>query len=89
MLSHDRVGVTLALDAAVIGREDTQSLLHNITAPTLVICGDADRATPVALSREIASVISRARIEVLSGVGHHPPLEAPHEVAAALRRFLA
>jgi len=89
MLSHDRVGVTLALDAAVIEREDTQALLPNITAPTLVICGNDDRATPVALSREIASAISSAQIEVLPGVGHHPPLEAPHKVAAALSQFLA
>lgn len=89
MLSHDRVGVTLALDAAVIERDDTQALLSNITAPTLVICGDADLATPVALSREIASAISSAQIEVLPSVGHHPPLEAPHEVAAVLSRFLA
>jgi 3-oxoadipate enol-lactonase len=89
MLSHDRAGVTLALDAAVIEREDTQALLANITAPTLVICGAADRATPVALSREIASAIPSAQIEILPGVGHHPPLEAPHEVAASLRQFLA
>lgn len=89
MLSHDRVGVTLALDAAVIEREDTQALLANITAPTLVICGADDRATPVALSREIASAIPGAQIDILPGVGHHPPLEAPHEVAASLRQFLA
>ncbi len=89
MLSHDRAGVTLALDAAVIQREDARALLPNITAPTLVICGDVDRATPIERSREIASSIPRARIEVLQGVGHHPPLEAPQKVAAALRGFLA
>ncbi len=89
MSSHDRTGVTLALDAAVIEREDVRALLPNISAPTLVICGDVDRATPIERSREIASTIPSARIEVLSGVGHHPPLEAPAKVAALLRGFLA
>jgi pimeloyl-ACP methyl ester carboxylesterase/ketosteroid isomerase-like protein len=88
MLSHDRIGVTLALDAATIKREGVCELLPSITAPTLVICGAEDRATPPELSLEIVSGIPAARIEILAGVGHHPPLEAPHELAALIEGFL-
>lgn len=88
MLGHDRNGVALALDAATLKRTDIRPLLKNITAPTLVICGDADRATPIELSQEMASAIAGSRLEVLAGVGHHAPLEAPAAVTAALSRFI-
>jgi pimeloyl-ACP methyl ester carboxylesterase len=89
MLGHDRNGVTLALDAATLKRTDIRPLLKNITTPTLVICGDADRATPIELSREMASAIAGSRLEVLAGVGHHAPLEDPAAVTAALSRFIS
>lgn len=88
MLSHDRTGVTLALAAATIEREDVRGLLKDIAAPTLVICGGGDRATPIALSEEIAFGINGARIKVLAGVGHHSQLEAPQEVSFAIADFL-
>lgn len=88
MLSHDRSGVTLALDAASIQRDDVRALLPAILAPTLVICGAEDRATPPELSREIVSGIAGARIDMLPGVGHHPPLEAPHALSVSIAAFL-
>jgi pimeloyl-ACP methyl ester carboxylesterase/ketosteroid isomerase-like protein len=88
MLAHDRTGIALALEAASLKREDVRALLPNILAPTLILCGDADRATPLELSQEMASAIVGGRLQVLPGVGHHPPLEAPTEVAAALKAFL-
>lgn len=89
MLAHNRTGVTLALDAAIVKRDDVRALLPDIAAPTLVICGEADLATPVELSREIASAIPGVRIEVLPDAGHHPPLEAPGAVAAAIAGFFS
>lgn len=46
MMMHDRIGITLALDAATLNRQDCRNLLTKIMAPTLVICGDKDIATP-------------------------------------------
>lgn len=88
MLAHDRIGVALALEAASLKREDGRALLPNILAPTLVLRGDADRATPPELSREIASALVHGKLQILPSVGHHPPLEEPAEVVAALRAFL-
>jgi len=59
-----------------------------ITAPTLVIVGDADVATPVAKAKTIAAAIPDARFEVLPGVGHVSTLEAPAAVSDSLVAFL-
>ena len=88
MLAHDRAGLVLALDAAVITRGDVRELLPQIKAPTLVICGEQDTATPVELSREIVSAIDNASLLTLASVGHHPMIEAPTEVTDAIGEFL-
>lgn len=89
MLAHDRAGLVLALDAAVITRGDVQELLPQIKAPTLVICGDHDTATPIELSREIVAAIENASLLTLANVGHHPMIEAPQAVTDAIAGFLS
>ncbi|AML59390.1 Beta-ketoadipate enol-lactone hydrolase [Serratia rubidaea] len=89
MLSHRRAGLALALDAAVFERGDITALLPDITAPTLIICGEQDTATPVALSQEMAGLIPAARLLILAGTGHHPPTEAAQAVTTAIAEFLA
>jgi pimeloyl-ACP methyl ester carboxylesterase len=57
--------------------------------PLLLVWGMADPvsgAHVLALARE---AYHRARVVELDGVGHYPHLEAPEQVAAALRTFLA
>ena len=88
MLKHDRKGLSLAIDAAVIERGDCRALLPLITAPTWVICGEQDVATPPELSGEIAEGIANARLLMMPGVGHHPPREAASELAQALECFI-
>ncbi|MEB6338337.1 alpha/beta fold hydrolase [Serratia rhizosphaerae] len=89
MQSHSRAGLALALDAAVFERGDITALLPGITAPTLVICGEQDMATPVGLSQEMAGLLPEARLLILAGTGHHPPTEAARAVTAAMAEFLA
>lgn len=60
-----------------------------ITAPTLVITGSGDVATPVAKGEAIASAIAGARMVVLPDVGHMSTLEDPDGVNAELLPFLA
>ena len=57
--------------------------------PTWVAAGDGDQLTPPAQAREIAGLIAGARLEILAGCGHLPPLEAPALVTGLLRRWLA
>lgn len=89
MHAHNREGLALALDAAVFDRGDITHLLPTITAPTLVIVGEEDRATPVELSKEIAALLPDAQLLTLAKTGHHPPTEAADAVTAAIAGFIA
>jgi len=67
---------------------DCMADLVRITAPTLVICGEADRMTPVKFSRYLAEQIPGAQLVVVPGAGHMVALEQPTVVAEAVGRFV-
>lgn len=74
-------------EAAIL--EDISAHLAGIAAPTLVLAGEHDRVEPAALlEREVAGRIRGAQLRVVPGAGHLSPLEAPGELAAAIRAFL-
>ncbi len=60
-----------------------------ISAPTTVIVGELDTATPPDRAEAMAAAIPRAALVVIPGAGHHAPLENPDAVTAALREHLA
>lgn len=65
------------------------SELARITAPTLVIVGDEDVATPPAKAQQIVAAISGARLVTIPRAGHSSTLEEPAAVTAAIESFLA
>ena len=69
---------------AAIAAMDQRADLGSITAPTLVVAGAEDPATPPAHGAMIASGIGGARLLVLRGTAHLATAERPAEVAAAL-----
>lgn len=73
---------------AIMQRPDSRSLLSAIAAPTLVVCGREDAATPLALSEEMAAGIPGARLAVIEECGHLSPLERPQAVTVLLRLWL-
>ena len=48
-----------------------------ITAPSLMIHGDADRLTPLRATKTLQSTLSDARISVVPGAGHSLMVEDP------------
>jgi 3-oxoadipate enol-lactonase len=64
---------------------DVRDRLPGIGAPVLAVAGSHDQPTPVASLREIADGVVNGRLEVLDGVAHLAPAEAPDAVAALLR----
>jgi pimeloyl-ACP methyl ester carboxylesterase len=74
---------------AIIARPDSRPLLVDIEAPTVVIVGRQDQATPLARSQEMAADIAQSRLVVVEECGHMSPLERPEEVTAALRKWLS
>lgn len=71
-----------------IGSYDVRADLGRVTAPVLAVAGADDVATPPAVLAEVAEGVADGRIEVLDGVGHLAPYEAPTEVAALVRAHL-
>jgi pimeloyl-ACP methyl ester carboxylesterase len=67
---------------------DLEPLLHRLDRPTLVICGEHDQATPVALNKIIAEKVPGAQYVELPGCGHCPPLEQPQQFLAAIKSFV-
>ena len=56
--------------------------------PTLILCGDEDKLTPVHNSHVMADALPDAELVVVPGAGHMSMLERPSLVNAALRRLV-
>lgn len=65
------------------------SKLGAIKAPTLILAGEEDGATPVAANQLLADKIPGATIRIVKDVGHFYQLEQPMAFNEALRGFVA
>lgn len=62
--------------------------IHRVTAPTLLLWGEADRLVPRAYAKEFAGRLADTRLEVVAGAGHAPQLEQPEATARVVSQFL-
>ncbi|OFX04418.1 MAG: 2-hydroxymuconic semialdehyde hydrolase, partial [Alphaproteobacteria bacterium RIFCSPHIGHO2_12_FULL_66_14] len=62
--------------------------VEKIAAPTLLIWGDADPISPVAVGRHLEARIPNARLEVVAGGDHDVAATHPELVAALIARHL-
>lgn len=90
---HDRYFSGYA-DRRVAVESFTASVSHHIgeyagriKLPTLMIAGDRDDVAPIASQRQLATMITSARLEVISGVGHLIHYERPGEAASLITEF--
>ena len=75
---------------AMRDRPDSTALLAELGhVPTLVVVGEDDPITPPAGARDLANAIAGARLEVVSGAAHLPPLEQPKAVTRLVAEFMA
>lgn len=68
---------------------DLRPEIGTIANPTLVLGGSEDATTPPEMSEELAAGVPRARLTVIEGCGHCPPLQAPDAFIEAIEVFLA
>lgn len=68
--------------------EDLCHVMPAIKAPTLLIYGENDTATPVRDAKKIESLVPDAGLVVFPGCGHYSFLDNPYQFAAVLRSFL-
>ena len=61
---------------------------QDIGQPTLLLVGDHDRSTPVAMTEEIHAEIPVSRVQVIPTAGHWAMLEQPDVIAAAILQYL-
>ena len=72
-----------------IERMDLRADLPRISAPTLVVAGAQDPATPPDHAARIAEGIAGARVEVLDPAAHVANLEQPDAVTALIHEHVA
>ena len=74
---------------AVITWRGVSSRLSDISAPVLVVHGDADRLVPYGNGQFLSAHIAGARLITYAQVGHLPPIEAPDSFNRDVMEFLA
>ncbi|MFC5665231.1 3-oxoadipate enol-lactonase [Kitasatospora misakiensis] len=79
----DPAGYAACCDA--LAAYDLRAELHRVTAPTLVLAGRDDLATPPAHSRQLADGIAGSGLVEIPGAAHLAPVERPRAVLDALR----
>jgi pimeloyl-ACP methyl ester carboxylesterase len=89
LVRMDRVALACAVEAVMFSRRDVTSELSRITAPTLVLVGDQDVATPPREAEHLAAHIPGAELVRIPRAGHLATLEQPEAVTAALDAFFA
>ena len=72
--------------AAVMASPDRRPRLKNVTAPTVVVHGDADPLVPLAGGRDTAQHIAGAELDIISGMGHDLPAPLYDRIVAAIVR---
>ncbi|MFI8303964.1 alpha/beta fold hydrolase [Streptomyces sp. NPDC085927] len=74
----------------VLGLLDLDHVVGELRVPTAVVVGTADRLTPPAHARTIASRLPHCLgLTELPGIGHMTPVEAPEQVTGRIRELAA
>jgi pimeloyl-ACP methyl ester carboxylesterase len=73
---------------ALMTRPDSTSGLVLIDVPTLLVVGEEDGLTPIALHERMREHIPGSRLVVIPGAGHLSNLECPDQFNEALSGFL-
>jgi len=65
-----------------------ESTLNGSVVPTLIVWGANDRVLHVSGAKILESVMPKAQVSIMEGVGHLPMLEKPKETAEIYISFL-
>jgi pimeloyl-ACP methyl ester carboxylesterase len=68
---------------------DISAQLSDIRAPTAIVWGQHDHVIPLSVARRLQQAIPKSTLEVVPGMRHFTPEEAPRQVADAIGRLLA
>ena len=75
--------------AAIVADGDRRDRIAGVTAPTLVIHGDADPLVPVEGGHDTAASIKDAELLIIPGMGHDLPVQLVDPIADAIAKVAA
>lgn len=73
---------------SIVVNEDLCHLMPKIKAPTLLIWGESDTATPLSDAKKMEKLIPEAGLVSFAGAGHYSFLDNPRQFGAVLTSFL-
>ncbi len=85
MISATPLAVIADFAPALMGLDQSAALPVLESVPVVVICGDADRQTPLSRSVAISRALPDAELVIVPGAGHMAIMERPEDVNQALR----
>ncbi len=68
---------------------DCMAQMHEISLPTLIICGADDRLTPVKYSQFLHDHITGSTLRIIPNAGHYVMREQPEAVNSAIGEWLS
>ena len=68
--------------------DDLTAFLPGVTQPVLLLADARDMIIPVRATHQLAAALPGARVELLTGPGHHLPRRAAPRIADAIAAFL-
>jgi pimeloyl-ACP methyl ester carboxylesterase len=87
-IMSDARPVGTRVTARAFAEADLRDVLPGIDVPTLVLCGENDERSPLAVGQALHAAIPTSKLVVVPGVGHEIYLEAPERFNAEVRSFL-
>lgn len=73
---------------AAIRDADLRDAARSVQAPTLVLCGAEDAATPPELGKALVELLGNGRFHLIPHAAHLPCIEQPQKMAAAIAEFI-
>ena len=78
---------TFKVQLSVMAKADLNDVLPTIAVPTLLVWGEFDARSPLAVAHQFERAIPDASLVVIPDCGHVSNLEQPDQVNAAVREF--
>lgn len=69
--------------------ESYESQLTRISQPVHLLWGEDDPEVPVSIAQSASALLAHATLQILPGVGHLVPTQAPDDLRAAIERALS
>lgn len=87
-MAEDTIGLIPAQTELAASRPGAQDDLVNTDLPLVFVTGSEDRLTPSKLVSTIVENAKDAQLQLIDGLGHFALIEAPDQVAKAIRNGL-